>query len=145
MGKKNIDKTWRDIIREIEKDPDVLWHYITALRGPDVGVDSDVKVVFTCPLRGRCIQALGVEEFLRFVKEEGDVVQVFTLLLRRRRELNHYIQHVISVWKDFYPSIARVLEDVFFEEKIKPKDGADQYVKLVNEWLEDENLFIVQI
>jgi len=136
---RNIDKTWGDIIREIEKDPDVLWHYITALRGPDVDLPY-VKEIFTCPLRGRGVQALDVEDFLVFDAEK--IMHGFSFAFESRRELRHYIQHVISVWKDFYPSIAHVLEDVFFVETVKPEDGAVQYVKLVNEWLESKNVIM---
>jgi len=140
MGRKNIDKTWRDIIQEIEKDDGVLWHYVTALRGPDV--DSPyVKGVFTCPLRGRCAQALDVEEYLGL--DAVEIMDGFTFAFESRHKLRHYIQHIISVWKDFYPPIACVLEDVFFRGDITPPiTGATHYVKLLNEWLESKDVIM---
>ena len=62
----NGEKSWREIIREISRKPAALWHYATALRGPDVNTpfSPTIKAAFTCPLRGRCAHALGKETFL---------------------------------------------------------------------------------
>jgi len=136
MSKKNIDKTWRDIIQEIEKDAGILWHYITALRGPDVDLPY-IKEIFTCPLRGRCVQALDVEEYLALTEEV--VIKGFTIVLGNKQKLSHYIYHIQAIWNEFYTPIARLLEEVFFRGDIAPITGATHYIKLLNEWFENEN------
>jgi len=139
ISKKNKDKTWRDIIREIEKDDGVLWLYITALRGPDVDLPY-VKEIFTCPLRGRCVQALDVEEYLALTEEI--VIKGFTIVLDNKQKLSHYIYHIQAIWNRFYTPIAHLLEEVFFRGNIAPITGATHYVKLLNEWHENKNVII---
>ena len=139
ISKKNKDKTWRDIMQEIEKDDDVLWHYITALRGPDVDLPYVIEI-FTCPLRARCEQSLDVKEYLALSEEE--IIKGFFTILNDKRKFGHYIYHIQAIWNEFYTPIARLLEEVFFRELISHITGAIQYMKLVNEWLENKNVII---
>ena len=122
---------------EISRKHSVLWHYITALRGPDP-VDCSViaKAMFTCPLRGRCTHALGREEFVGLPSEE--IEKGFTAIHGYRHELYHYLQHITAVWEVFYPPLGELLAGTFLKGSIpgiSPKEAAERYVKLLRKWM----------
>jgi len=131
----NGEKGWREIIMEISRKPEALWHYVTALRGPDpVDHSRTAKVIFTCPLRGRCAYALGREEFIGLSSEE--IEKGFAVIHEHRHELYHYLQHITAVWEVFYPPLGELLGDVFLRGILpEPKEAAERYVKLLRKWM----------
>lgn len=140
---RNLDKNWRDILWEVSHEPSVLWRYATVLRGPDKDNSwPSAKVLLTCPLRGRTVMALDVEDFLTLGID--DVVRGFIGIKERKEELYHYLQHIISVWECFYLPIAMLLRDVFFVGSIKVDIGAIRYVKLIHIWLQSTSAIIAE-
>ena len=140
----NGEKSWREIIMEISRKPEVLWHYVTALRGPDT-VDCSViaKAMFTCPLRGRCAHALGKEEFLGL--SPGEIEEGFAAVHGHRHELYHYLQHITAVWEVFYPPLEELLADTFLKGSIpgiSPKEAAKQYIKLLHWWMQSKHVIM---
>jgi len=140
----NGEKSWREIIMEISRKPEVLWHYVTALRGPDT-VDCSViaKAMFTCPLRGRCAHALGKEEFLGL--SPGEIEEGFAAVHGHRHELYHYLQHITAVWEVFYPPLGELLADTFLKGSIpgiSPKEAAKQYIKLLHWWMQSKHVIM---
>jgi len=131
----NGEKSWREIIMEISRNHEALWHYITALRGPDpADCSHTVKVIFTCPLRGRCAYALGREEFVGLSSEE--IEKGFAAIREHRHKLYHYLQHITAVWEVFYPPLGELLGDVFLRGILpEPKEAAERYVKLLRKWM----------
>ena len=134
----NGEKSWREIIMEISREPRTLWDYVTALRGPDLErhiFTPGPKALFTCPLRGRCAYALGREEFFSLSPEE--IERGFAAVYECRHELRHYLQHIVAVWDAFYPPLAELLVDTFLRPECKdePKEAAKQYVKLLRKWM----------
>jgi len=142
----NGEKSWREIIMEISRKPEVLWHYVTALRGPDtIECAHTAKAIFTCPLRGRCAHALGREEFVGLSSEE--IGKGFAAVYERRHELYHYLQHIAAVWKVFYPPLGKLLTGAFLRGSIpdiSPKEAARRYIKLLNEWMQSKHVIIVK-
>jgi len=140
---RNVDKSWEHIIYEVSHEPSILWHYITVLRGPDKD-DSwpSAKVLFTCPLRGRTVMALDVDDFLALSKD--DMVHGFIDIKARKEELQHYLHHIISVWECFYPSIAKLLRGIFFVGNIKVDVGAIRYIELIRKWLQNSEVIITE-
>jgi len=140
---RNVDKSWEDIIYEVSHEPSILWHYITTLRGPDKD-DSwhSAKVLFTCPLRGKTVMALDVDDFLALSRD--DVVHGFIDINTRKEELRHYLHHIVSVWECFYPSIAELLRGVFFVGNIKVDIGAIRYIELMRKWLQNSEVIITE-
>ena len=142
----NGEKSWREIIMEISRKPEVLWHYITALRGPDtVNCSVIAKAIFTCPLRGRCAYALSRMEFLQLSSEE--IEKGFTAIHGHRHELYHYLQHITAVWEVFYPPLGKLLAGAFLKDSIpgiSPKEAARRYIKLLNEWMQSKHIIVVK-
>jgi len=137
----NADKTWMDIIQEISRDSSVLWNYVTVLRGPDVYICADTaKAILTCPLRGRCVHALGIEEFTVLPKEE--VEKGFVTIHEHKNELNHYLRHIIAIWDTFYPPLGKLLAGVFLYGSIEPKKAATRYIELLEEWLKSGSIIV---
>ena len=131
----NGEKSWREIIMEISRNHEALWHYVTALRGPDPADCSVIaKAKLTCPLRGRCAHALSREEFLGL--SPGEIEEGFAAIYERRHELYHYLQHITAVWEVFYPPLGELLGDVFLRGILpEPKEAAERYVKLLRKWM----------
>ena len=142
----NGEKSWREIMMEISRKHSVLWHYVTALRGPDpVDCSCTAKAIFTCPLRGRCVYALGKEEFHRLSPEE--IKEGFATVYECRHKLRHYLQHVVAVWEVFYPPLGELLASTFLKGSIpgiSPKEAARRYIKLLNEWMQSRHVIIVK-
>ena len=142
----NGEKSWREIIMEISRKPAVLWHYVTALRGPDpVDCSATAKAILTCPLRGRCAYALSRMEFLQLSSKE--IEEGFAAIHRHRHELCHYLQHITAVWEVFYPPLGELLASAFLKGSvpgISPKEAARQYIKLLNEWMQSRHVIIVK-
>jgi len=138
----NSEKSWREIIREISRKPAALWHYTTALRGPDVNTpfSPTIKAAFTCPLRGRCAHALGKEAFLEL--DIKGVKDAFAGALKHRMELGHYLQHFVAVWEAFYPPLGELLADAFFKGIVEPKEAAKRYVKLLDKWMRSKHVIM---
>jgi len=139
----NGEKGWGEIIMEISRKPEVLWHYITALRGPDtVKCAHTAKAIFTCPLRGRCAHALGKEEFAALSLPE--IEQSFVITHEHRYELYHYLQHIAAVWEVFHPPLGELLTDVFLRGLVHPpgvgglKKAARRYAELLEEWMQSK-------
>ncbi len=139
----NGEKSWREIIMEVSRRPEVLWHYVTVLRGPDtIECAHTAKAIFTCPLRGRCAHALGKEEFAAL--SLGEIEQGFVVTHEYRYELHHYLQHIAAVWEVFYPPLGELLTDVFLRGVVSPpgddglKKAARRYVELLEEWMQSE-------
>jgi len=140
----NGEKGWREIIMEISRSHEALWHYITALRGPDT-IDCSVtaKAIFTCPLRGRCAYALDREEFLG-LSSEG-IEEGFAAIHEHRHELYHYLQHITAVWEAFYPPLGELLTSTFLEGSIpgiSPREAAKRYIELLNEWMRGKHVIM---
>lgn len=143
MDRKNCDKTWNHIIKELENTPPILWSYVMALQGP-CPFFPEVFVVensFTCPLRGVCNQAPGNEAF--YYVDEKDVGEGFVQLRRRKEMLNCYIQHLINVWMQFFPAVAQLLKNYILQwESVEVEEGARRYIELVNRWLKNESVIM---
>jgi len=149
MSKKNKDKTFIEIMEEcIHHSKEALWNYTTALRGPDIIVAFGethrwVKIVFTCPLRGRGI-SYGVEEYL--VSWTKHIENMFKYLNDEKciYEYFHYLNHIAKIWHYFNPKVEHILYTLFRdggdlnEEQIK--DLARKYKKYVDEWLNCETV-----
>jgi len=136
----NGEKSWREIIMEISRKPEVLWRYVTALRGPDTTECAHIaKAIFTCPLRGRCAHAFGKEEFAAL--SLGEIEQGFVITHEHRYELYHYLQHIAAVWEVFCPPLGGLLTDVFLRGVVSPpgddglKKAAQRYTELLEEWM----------
>jgi len=140
----NGEKSWREIIMEISRKPDVLWHYVTALRGPDtIDCSATAKAILTCPLRGRCAHALGREEFIGLPSEE--IEKGFTAIHEHRHELYHYLQHITAVWEVFYPPLGELLASTFLKGSIpgiSPKEAAKRYTELLSEWMRSKHVIM---
>ena len=138
----NADKSWRDIMQEVSHDSSVLWSYLTVLRGPDsqVACASTAKAILTCPLRGRCVHALGVKEFS--ILSAGEIKRGFINIYEHRNELNHYLRHIVAIWDTFYPPLGKLLESVFFWDNIEPRKAAIQYIELLNRWLRSKSVIV---
>jgi len=104
--KVNREKTWLEIIHELEKTGrgDVVWKYVTVLRGPDFGTNV-VKRVFTAPLRCATPYGIGVNYDL-----DVDLVKVaFEELAFSTRTISpHYIDHLLQVWDEFAPRVYKI-------------------------------------
>ena len=137
----NGEKSWREIMMEISRKPSVLWHYITALRGPDpVDCSCTAKAVFTCPLRGRCAHALDKEEFHTLSPEE--IKEGFAAVYEYRHKLRHYLQHLVAVWEVFYPPLGELLASTFLKGNIpgiSPKEAAKRYMELLEKWMQSKH------
>jgi len=142
----NGEKSWREVIMEISRKPEVLWHYVTALRGPDpVDCSATAKAILTCPLRGRCAYALSRMEFLQLSSKE--IEEGFAAIHGHRHELYHYLQHITAVWEVFYPPLGKLLTGAFLRGSIpgvSPKEAARRYIKLLNEWMQSKHVIIVK-
>jgi len=139
----NGEKGWREIIMEISRKPKVLWHYVTALRGPDpIDCLCTAKAIFTCPLRGRCVYALGKEEFHKLSPKE--IKEGFAAVHECRHKFRHYLQHVVAVWEVFYLPLAELLANTFLRSECKgvPREAAKQYIKLLNEWMQSKHVIM---
>lgn len=138
----NGEKSWREIIMEISRRPEVLWHYVTALRGPDpVTCACTAKAIFTCPLRGRCVYALGKEEFLE--RSAGEVETGFVTVYKYRNELYHYLQHIVAVWEVFYPPLGELLANTFLKGGcLKPEEAAQRYMELLEKWMRGKHVIM---
>jgi len=131
--KTNLEKTWQEIGQELRHDPLKLWTYATALRGPDVADEAtNAKTLFSCPLRGRCSQAFGVDDFLSLTPDQ--IESYFTATYERREELQHYLDHITEVWMELYPTLGEMLGHAF-GGYIRPKKAARRYVELLTKWL----------
>jgi len=140
----NGEKSWREIITEVLRKPAVLWHYVTALRGPDtVDCSATAKAILTCPLRGRCAHALGREEFLQLPSKE--IEEGFAAIHGHRHELYHYLQHIAAVWEVFYPPLGELLVGTFLKGSIpgiSPKEAAKRYTRLLNGWMRSKHVIM---
>ena len=142
----NGEKSWREIIMEISRKPAVLWHYVTALRGPDTIECAHCKAIFTCPLRGRCAHALGKEEFAAL--SLGEIEQGFIITHEHRYELYHYLQHIAAVWEVFHPPLGELLMNVFLRGVVSPpgddglKKAAQRYAELLEEWTQSKHVIM---
>ena len=149
--KKNRDKTWKEIIQELFPKSSTLWLYVTVLRGPDViGFCYTVKTIFTCPLRGKCVYAQGVDEFnyLSIEKVEAGFIDAY----KNREKLYHYFQHLTAVWDKFYPPLGKLLTEIFLpgsaielpkdSEEERLKEIAAQYMELLDQWFERESVLM---
>ena len=91
---------WREIIEKLQDkgDPQLLWDYITALRGPD-NMNYYLKTLFTVIVRGTedgyC--GLGIEEVRatllnssdkEIIKEIGDIDKL------KDRDIGHWFNHL---------------------------------------------------
>jgi len=140
----NGEKSWREIIMEISRKPEVLWHYVTALRGPDtIDCSATAKAILTCPLRGRCAYALSGMEFLQLSSKE--IEEGFAAIHGHRHELYHYLQHITAVWEVFYPPLGKLLTDAFLKGSIPGislKEAVRRYIKLLNEWMQSKHVIM---
>jgi len=139
-GTANSEKTWWDIVQELSCDLSVLWSYITVMRGPDTYREAtSVKLVFTCPLRGRCLQALDVGDFLSLRPDE--VKAGFIDACERNRELRHYLSHIAEIWLEIYPPLGKLLTDAFVG-RIDPEKAARRYTELIIKWLRGSSVLM---
>jgi len=131
--KVNREKTWLEIIHELEKTgrEDVVWKYVTVLRGPDFGTDV-VKRVFTAPLRCATPYGIGVNYDL-----DVDLVKVaFEELAFSTRTISpHYIDHLLQVWDEFAPRVYKILYE-FRKQTTDILVLALDYIEALREWLE---------
>ena len=131
--KVNREKTWLEIIHELEKTgrEDVVWKYVTVLRGPDFGTDV-VKRVFTAPLRCATPYGIGVNYDL-----DVDLVKVaFEELAFSTRTISpHYIDHLLQVWDEFAPRVYKILYE-FRKQTTDILVLALDYIEALGEWLE---------
>ena len=133
--KVNREKTWLEIIHELEEAgrEDVVWKYVTVLRGPDFGTDV-VKRVFTAPLRCVTPYGLGVNYSIDL---DADLVKVaFEELAFSTHTISpHYINHLLMVWEEFSPRVYKIL-DRFQKQYIDIPTLALDYMEALREWLE---------
>jgi len=131
--KVNREKTWLEIIHELEKTGrgDVVWKYVTVLRGPDFGTNV-VKRVFTAPLRCATPYGIGVNYDL-----DVDLVKVaFEELAFSTRTISpHYIDHLLQVWDEFAPRVYKILYE-FRKQTTDILVLALDYIEALREWLE---------
>ena len=143
-GVPNMEKTWRDVIQEVDHNPSVLWNYVTILRGPDMENSSmaaslAARLVLTCPLRCRCERAADVEDFLALT--EKDIEGYFKLICAHKNEFFHYLSHIVAVWLSFYQSLGGLLLGVLLEGGCADiKKVVRRYMELINEWLHSPNV-----
>jgi len=148
--KKNKDRTWKEILNICAKlDDKLCWNYITSLRGPDLP-DKIIKIVFTCPLRGKVDPfTMDVLDYMNLSLE--DVEKAFLKILEYADKygyyiLGHYILHIEEIWHIFSPKIGAILNDLRTIDNAIRKDFvkelAFKYEKYVNEWLENERIIL---
>jgi len=132
--KVNREKTWLEIIHELEKTgrEDVVWKYVTVLRGPDFGTNV-VKRVFTAPLRCVSVYGMGVDS----INLDADLVKVaFEELAFSTHTISpHYIDHLLLVWEEFSPRVYKIL-DRFQKQYIDTPTLALDYMEALEEWLD---------
>lgn len=133
--KKNREKTWLEIIHELEETgrEDVVWKYVTVLRGPDYGTNV-VKRVFTAPLR--CVTSYGFGANYS-IDLDADLVKVaFEELTFSTRTISpHYIDHLLLVWDEFAPRVYKILYE-FRKQSTDILILALDYMEALEEWLE---------
>jgi len=146
---KNRDKTWRQILEECdEADPsgELSWMYVTALRGPDImtAITGDIKRLFTCPLRGKLIGApfatVGSYEELSLERIE-DIIMGLGLFEYPESPIikfDHYLKHIMLVWRFFHPKVEEVLWQLGTEPLVKKV--AREYKQAVDEWLDKDKV-----
>ena len=105
---KNKERTWIELLKacmdyKSNGFNEVLWAYVTALRGPDIIIafaetDRHLKAVFTCPLRGTYVN-MDVRDYLKLLpihienafKKLNDEKKIYTY--------THYLDHIKMVWQ----------------------------------------------
>jgi len=94
-------------------------------------------------LRGRCVYALGKEEFHRLSPEE--IKEGFATVYECRHKLRHYLQHVVAVWEVFYSPLGELLASTFLKGSIpgiSPKEAAKRYMELLSEWMRSKHVIM---
>jgi len=144
--KKNKDRTWKEILEMcINLSDKFCWDYITSLRGPDFD-NKLIKVVFTCPLRGKVDpQTMDVVDYKALSFE--DIEKAFIEVSKNINKYGHYILHIQEAWYKFNPRIANILEDLYIINAMHnfenfAKDLALKYKEYLDEWLESEKIII---
>lgn len=105
-----------DVIRVLleESDDEHLWWYVTALRGCDIRggdyeLQSDIKSIFTCPLRGNVTTAWGIDEY----DPDCNTSQILNEISESK--YLHYIRHIESGYHaldEYYCILANATDDI---------------------------------
>jgi len=152
---KNMERTWIELLNACMgnklKPPadcgdNLLWAYVTILRGPDIK-ESDshyIKFIFTCPLRGKaCLLSCDVNEYLGLKQRE--IEEGFLAIYKQLDDYRHYLSHIMYAWEYFYPKVANVLR-ALLEHRDWQEDNirnlAKEYKQHVDEWLESKEIFM---
>ena len=130
--------SWRGVIKKLQKNPQGLWDYITALRGPDnMGNEGYfLKNIFTLLLRGEedgfCGLGIADLEWFLWRYKDEEIMKEIGDIEKLKGFVGHWFNHVRYALKSLHElgiieyELVKIVNDMWLKDW---KDGLKELLR----------------